>query len=411
MSFCPLVSTYHNKGVFYVQKRRILSVVCLVLFVLSIAAMYLSVPDSLILYKDRSWKQSSITQLKVFDKSVETAKNAIVPRKEGDYEASLSIFGIPCKAVRVKVLEDDEVIVGGQTIGIRIYADSLIVVAVGRVNEEGKSPAQMAGIKEGDVIVSLNGEKVGGAEEFSEKIATCDTTVTLGIEDGDKIREVTVIPEASKVDDKKRIGLWVRDSTAGVGTLTYIDEKSMTYGALGHGVSDADTGVRFSVKQGSVEECSVAEIKKGEKGVPGELKGAFLKDARVIGDITKNQKEGVFGRLLEVTGGERMPLGHKSEIKKGTAYIRTSLDGKGVGEYEIEIMKVSKSGKNPSKGLVIQVTDEELIEKTGGIVQGMSGSPILQDGKLIGAVTHVLVNDPTKGYGIFIENMIGASES
>ena len=410
MSFCPLVSTYHDKGVFYVRKR-ILSVVCLMLFVVSIAAMYLSVPDSLILYKDRSWSQSSIARLKVFDKSVETAKNAIVPRKEGDYEASLSIFGIPYKAVRVKVLEDDEVIVGGQAIGIRLYSDNLIVVAVGRVNEEGESPAQRAGIKEGDVILSLNGEKVGSAEEFSEKIAMCEGAATLETQREGDVREVTVTPEASRLDGKKRIGLWVRDSTAGVGTLTYMDEETMTYGALGHGVSDADTGVKFSVKNGSVEECSVAEIKKGEKGVPGELKGAFLKDAKVIGDITKNEKEGVFGRLSEVPGGERVPLGHKSEIKKGVAFIRTSLDGKEAEDYEIEITKVSKGSKNPTKGLMIKVTDQRLIDKTGGIVQGMSGSPILQEGRLIGAVTHVLVNDPTKGYGIFIENMICASES
>ena len=165
------------------------------------------------------------------------------------------------------------------------------------------------------------------------------------------------------------------------------------------------------MKNGSVEECSVAEIKKGEKGVPGELKGAFLKDAKVIGDITKNEKEGVFGRLSEVPGGERVPLGHKSEIKKGVAFIRTSLDGKEAEDYEIEITKVSKGSKNPTKGLMIKVTDQRLIDKTGGIVQGMSGSPILQEGRLIGAVTHVLVNDPTKGYGIFIENMICASES
>ncbi len=388
------------------RKRRIISIACLVLFVLSIAAAYISLPDSLILYKDRSWSQDRLSQITVFDNSVETAKNAIVPRKEGDYEASLSIFGIPYKSLKVRVLENDEVIVGGQAIGIRLYSDSLIVIAVGRVNENEKSPAQEAGIKEGDVIVSINGEAVGTPEEFSKKIADSTGTVTLGIETEGEVREVSVTPEISQQDNKKRIGLWVRDSTAGVGTLTYMNDKDMTYGALGHGVSDSDTGVKFTVRDGSIEECAVAEIKKGDKGVPGELKGAFLTDARILGKITKNEKEGIFGKLLSVPEGEKVPLGHKSEIKKGKAYIRTSLDGKVVKEYEIEIMKVSKNGNNPSKGLVIRVTDEELLAATGGIVQGMSGSPILQDGKLIGAVTHVLVNDPTRGYGIFIENMI-----
>lgn len=391
------------------KKRRIISTVCLALFLLSTIAAYISIPDKLILYKDRSWSQDNLSQLTIFDNSVETVKNTIVPRKEGDYEAALSIFGIPYKSLKVRVLGDDEVIVGGQAIGIRLYSDSLIVVAVGRVNESGKSPAQKAGIKTGDMVVSINGEKVGTPEAFSEKIAACTDYVTLGIETEGKLREVKVTPEISQYDNVKRIGLWVRDSTAGVGTLTYMDEKTMTYGALGHGVSDADTGVKFTVKEGTIENCAIAEIKKGEKGIPGELKGAFLPNAKILGNITKNEKEGIFGKLSAPPEGERVALGHKSEIKKGKAYIRTSTDGEGVEEYEIEITKVSKNGTNPSKGLVIQVTDERLLEKTGGIVQGMSGSPILQEGKLIGAVTHVLVNDPTKGYGIFIENMLEAA--
>ncbi|MBQ8541206.1 MAG: SpoIVB peptidase [Clostridia bacterium] len=390
------------------QKRRILSLLCLVLFVLSLTVGYINLPDSFILYKDRGWTYGGITQINIDDKSIETSQNAIIPRNTGDYKASLSIFGIPYKKVNVKVLEDEEVLVGGEPIGIRLYSDGLVVVAVGRVNENKKSPAETAGIKEGDVIVSVDGEKVGTPSEFSDKIAASEGEMEIGVLSGEKEKTVTVMPEVSVYDGVKRIGLWVRDSTAGVGTLTYINPDSMTYGALGHGVSDADTGVKFAVREGSIEECAIAEIKKGEKGNPGELKGAFLPDAKVLGNITKNEKEGIFGSLTAVPEGESVPLGHKSEIKKGKAYIRTCLDGKEIADYEIEITKVSKNGKNPSKGLVIKVTDERLIDITGGIVQGMSGSPILQDGKLIGAVTHVLVNDPTKGYGIFIENMIEA---
>lgn len=392
------------------RKRRIAGVAFLVLFLIGITATYFNMPDNLILYKDRSWTQGGIAQLNISDESVETVQNAIVPRKGGDYEASLSIFGIPYKSVRVKVLEEDELIVGGHAIGIRLYSDRLIVVAVGRVNENEKSPAQKAGIKEGDAIIAINGEAVGTPAEFSAKIAACEGEVVLRVEAEGVEKNVTVVPEVSRYDGTKRIGLWVRDSTAGVGTLTYMDEKNMMYGALGHGVSDSDTGVMFGVREGTIEECLISEVKKGEKGSPGELKGAFLPEAKVLGNITKNEKEGIFGELSGIFDGERMPLGHKSEIKKGVAYIRTSLDGKTVKEYEIEIVRVSKNAKNPSKGLMIQVTDEELISRTGGIVQGMSGSPIIQDGKLVGAVTHVLVNDPTRGYGIFIENMIGAVE-
>ncbi len=390
------------------QKRRI-ATLCAIVLVAIMAITYINQPDTVILYKDRIWKSDSVARLLVSDKSIETSQNEIVPRKTGDYEASLAIFGIPYKSVTVKVIDENEVIAGGCAIGIRLYADSLIVVAVGRVNEHGSSPAQKAGIKEGDVILSVDGKKVSTPDEFSSAIAQCQKDVVLKIKSGEEERDVTVTPEVSLQDNVKRVGLWVRDSTAGVGTLTYVDPKNMTYGALGHGVSDTDTGVKFSVREGSVERCIIGSIKKGEKGSPGELKGVFMPSAEVLGNITVNEKAGIFGKIVTDFEGEAVPLGHKSEIKKGKAYIRTSLDGKNVEEYEIEIQKISKTGKNPSKGLVIKVTDERLIEKTGGIVQGMSGSPILQEGKLIGAVTHVLVNDPSRGYGIFIENMIEAS--
>ncbi len=391
------------------RKRRLISFICVMLFALSIVLSYVNIPDTYILYKDRSWSGNGAMRIISSHESVETSQGVVVPRQVGDYKASLSIFGIPYKSVMLKVLEDTCVIPGGQAIGIRLYSDSLIVVAVGRVNKDGKSPGEEAGIAPGDEIIAINNEKVGTPEEFSKKIEGCTGSVVLTVKTGEKTRNVEVTPQVSDYDNIKRVGLWVRDSTAGVGTLTYADLSTMTYGALGHAVSDSDTGVKFSVKEGSIEECSISEIKKGEKGTPGELKGMFYTNAPLLGNITENKTEGIFGNLSEVPEGESLPLGHKSEIKKGKAYIRTSLDGKSVEEYEIEILKVSENTKNPSKGLVIKVTDERLIEKTGGIVQGMSGSPIIQDGKLIGAVTHVLVNDPTKGYGIFIENMLDAA--
>jgi stage IV sporulation protein B len=347
------------------QKKRIISLVFLALFVLSLAVGYINLPDSFVLYKDRNWTYDGIARISVTDKSIETSKNEIIPRNVGSYEASLSVLGIPCKKVNVKVLDDKKVIVPGVPIGIRLYSDGLVVVAVGRVNENKKSPAEAAGIKEGDVIVSVNGTKVGAPDEFLNTIANSENTVILGVVSGEEKREVTVVPEVSEYDKVKRIGLWVRDSTAGVGTLTFVDTDTMTYGALGHGVSDADTGVKFSVREGSVEECAIAEIKKGEKGAPGELKGAFLPDAKILGNITKNEKEGIFGSVKTIPKGETMPLGHKSEIRKGKAYIRTSLGGKASSDYAIEITKVSKNSKNPSKGFMIKVTDEKLIEKTG----------------------------------------------
>lgn len=353
------------------KKAKIISIICAVTLVITLVWAYIAMPDTVILYKDRKWKTDNVSKIVLSDNSVETLHDAIVPRKTGDYQASATFLGIPYKSVTVKVVEDDEVIVGGQAVGIRLYSDGLVVVATGRINKNGKSPAEKAGIKSGDVITKIDSAKVGTPEEFSEKVANSPGEIELEIKSGDNVRKVKITPEISEYDGTKKIGLWVRDSTAGIGTLTYIDPKSKTFGALGHGVSDVDTGVRFDVLKGSIEECAVGGIKRGEKGAPGELKGVFYSDAKVMGYITKNEAEGIFGSVTDANVGNTVKLGHKNDIKKGKAYIRASLDGKTVKDYEIEITKVSPKSKNPSKGILIKVTDSELISKTGGIVQGM----------------------------------------
>lgn len=390
------------------KKVKLIVVACLMGLMVTALWAYIAMPDTLILYKDREWQSDNVSKIVFTDDSVETIHDAIVPRETGDYRASATFLGIPYKSVKVKVLEDEEVVLGGQAVGIRLYSDGLIVVATGQITRDGQTPAKSAGIKEGDVIVKINSEKVTSPEEFTEKIAQSEGDVCLEIKRGDEVKNVYVTPRVSEYDNVKKIGLWVRDSTAGVGTLTYIDPKRKTFGALGHAVSDVDTGVVFDVLKGSIEECVISGIEKGERGAPGELKATFYPEARLLGYITKNEDEGIFG-VAAKTDGKTVKLGHKSDIKKGKAYVRVSLDGKTAKDYEIEIERISKNSKKPSKGISIRITDAELIEKTGGIVQGMSGAPILQDGKLIGAVTHVLVNDPTRGYGIFIENMIEAT--
>ncbi|MGM9552575.1 MAG: SpoIVB peptidase [Clostridia bacterium] len=394
------------------RKKRLISIMCVFMFVMSVlsAMYYLGMPDRIILYKDKEWANGNIVRLTNLDDSLEVSKETIVPRKVGDYEAAASIFGIPYKSVQLTVLEEQEVILGGQTVGIRLYSDGLVVIALGRVSENKKSPAEEAGIKIGDIIKKVNGEKVGNPDNFSKIIDNSQGELTLLVErDGEEI-EIKLTAELSDYDNIKRIGLWVRDSTAGIGTITYMSDKTMTYGALGHGISDSDTSVRFPVLKGSIEKCGVSQIIKGEKGSPGELKGVFYTKNKAFGDIQKNVDVGIFGNITEIQNGERVKVALKGEIQKGKASIRTSLDGENVEEYEIEILRVAPNSKNVLKGLVIKVTDEELLEKTGGIVQGMSGSPIIQNGKLIGAVTHVLVNDPTKGYGVFIENMLLEAE-
>ncbi len=388
------------------MKKRLISFLCVVMFFASLTGVQVSFPDSVVMYKDKEWENGKFIKLEATDNSIEVTNKAIVPRKLGDYAASASIFGVPYKKVKLTVLEEKEVILGGQTVGIRLYSDGLVVVGVGRVSENEKSPAEKAGIEIGDVIKEINGQKVGSPDNFTKIIEASQGEITLLVKKKEGEELVKLTPSLSEFDKLKRIGLWVRDSTAGVGTLTYMCPDTLSYGALGHGISDSDTSVRFEVLKGSIEECSVKCVVKGEKGNPGEIVGAFNTGAPVIGNIEKNEAVGIFGQLKKEPSGERVKTAPSNEIKKGEAYIRTSLKNGEIKDYKIEITRVSPKSKNPLKGLVISITDEELIEKTGGIVQGMSGSPIIQNGRLVGAVTHVLVNDPTKGYGVCIENML-----
>lgn len=391
------------------KKYRILCAVFAAILLLASVMAYIAAPETIVLYKDAEWnREGSNTRLTKLDSSIETVGGALVPTKAGNYKAALSFWGIPYKSVTIKVLEQKEVIASGETIGIRLYSDGLIVVALSEIQKGATSPAERAGIKEGDVIMKMNGSLCRSAEELSALLEESDGDVTLEIKRGNKIKSVSASPTTSQYDGKKRLGVWVRNSTAGVGTLSYIEPESGTYGALGHSVSDTDTGVKFGVLKGSIEKCAIADITKSVRGTPGEMQGLFYRNAEPVGNIEKNTDSGIFGKMYNVPEGEKMKVGLKREIKKGDAVIRTSLGGESVEDYSIKILRVAYGSRNPSKGLTIEVTDERLIQKTGGIVQGMSGSPIIQNGKFIGAVTHVLVNDPTKGYAVAAEDMMCA---
>ena len=218
-------------------------------------------------------------------------------------------------------------------------------------------------------------------------------------------RTVTVTP--TRKDGEYKLGLWVRDSTAGIGTITFYDPTDRTFGALGHSISDADTNRVLPLRKGSIIPAAITGIVKGSAGSPGQLSGTFL-DSATIGDVFKNCDCGIFGTFSgrDAFAAEPIEIGLSGDVKTGKATIRCTVDSEGVKEYEIEIVKISRDEKQKTKNMLIKVTDPELIAKTGGIVQGMSGSPIIQDGKLIGAVTHVLVSDSKQGYAVFIENML-----
>ena len=265
-------------------------------------------------------------------------------------------------------------------------------------------------MQEGDLILTANGEKIQSTEHMQSILQeNGEDTMVLAVQRNGSHMEVSVTPVRCD-DGKCRLGAWIRDSMAGVGTLTFYDPASGTYGALGHGIADVDTARLMPLASGSIMETAIRAVKKGAQGSPGELKGDFALQ-RDVGTLQANTEGGVFGTVTDasfVELSEALPVAARQEIHTGAATIRATVSGKDTQEYAVEIIRIF-GGEQPTRNLLLRVTDEQLLSTTGGIVQGMSGSPIIQDGKLVGAVTHVLVNDPTRGYGIFIENMLEAA--
>lgn len=293
-----------------------------------------------------------------------------------------------------------EVIPVGKTVGVKIYTDGLLVIGSSEIN--GKNIAKEYGIRINDRIKKINGTDIESTEKFSEIVNNNPDGVTLSLLRDNQNIEINAVPV--KDEDVYRLGLWVRDSTAGIGTVTYYNPASKDFAALGHSINDVDTGNILSVKSGNILNCNILSVTKSEKGSPGEINGAF--DGEKIGDISINSDIGIFGKMTcdEFENiNEAIPVAAKEQVQEGEAYIISDAFGNNNNKYSIEIKKITNA---TDKGLVIEITDQRLKEAAGGIVQGMSGSPIIQNGMLVGAVTHVFVNSPLKGYGTLAENMI-----
>ncbi len=331
---------------------------------------------------------------------------------EGNFPCQVKLFNlIPIKTVNVSVMPSCYVIPSGEAIGIRLYSDGLLVVGISDVvAADGKhfAPAKDSGLKEGDRIMEVNGEKVESTVDFTKKMNACRGKAELTVARGDNFVTADVTAVYSGDDGGYKVGMWVRDSTAGIGTMTFYNPENGCFASLGHGICDSDTKDLITVARGWVSSCRIVGVEKGKSGQPGELIGDFSN--KKLGDIETNCHIGVYGESLSAPEAEPVPIATRFEIKEGGAEILCDIDGSGPTAYEVEITKISKSPKVSNKNFVLKVTDTKLLEKTGGIVQGMSGSPVIQNGKLIGAVTHVFVNDPTRGYGIFIENMLSEAE-
>ncbi|MBQ7047142.1 MAG: SpoIVB peptidase [Oscillospiraceae bacterium] len=366
----------------------------------------LSLPDSFYVEKGTPLTLSTNFEIKAeYENSVSSfagdASSAI-------HTANLELFGlIPVKEVEVQAVQTPYLVPGGTPFGIKLLMDGVMVVGMGEVRTLSGSccPATECGLEEGDVILSLDGVKISSNSDINRIVSASNgNPLEIVYTDGKEETVSFLTPVYSIADCCYKAGIWVRDSTAGIGTVTFYEPETGRFGGLGHPVCDSDTGELIPISSGEAAQVEITSINRGLKGQPGELRGCFTR-REPTGVINTNNKYGVFGELFsEIPEAEPIPMGLKQDIKEGSARILSTVDEGGVESYDIEIEEIDYKNTG-TKNMTIRITDKELLEKTGGIVQGMSGSPIIQNGKLIGAVTHVFVSDPKMGYAIFAENM------
>ncbi len=333
-------------------------------------------------------------------------------RNQGSYRLGLKLFGrFPFKEIQVDVVDTHYAIPCGVPVGIYLRSKGVLVIGTGRIRcQDGEEVEPAYGVlQSGDYIEAINGEPLRDKEALISNLnhSGGQEAVLRVRRDGQEL-EIRMNP-VQAMDGNYKLGAWVRDDTQGIGTLTYVDTNG-NFGALGHGISDSDTGEVVEIQEGALYETEIMGIEKGSAGNPGVMAGViYYGPGSSLGVIEANTKVGIFGkvndRLKKSLGGEAVEIGYRQNVRKGQAWIRSDVSGE-LRDYEIEIQRVDLNPIQENKSLVLRVVDEELLRLTGGIVQGMSGSPILQDGKLVGAVTHVFVQDSTRGYGIFVEDML-----
>jgi len=328
-------------------------------------------------------------------------------------DVDFNIFGLSLKKAKIDTIPNQKLVPVGKIMGIRIFTDGIMVLGTGYVNgEDGKIYEPSKGVlKTGDLILEANDKEISDKDMLTSIVQEDGKEIKLKIKRKDNIVYEKITPIMSNEDDMYKIGIWVRDSTQGIGTITYYNPHTGYYGALGHGILDVDTNELMTIKTGKILKANISNIKRGEKGTPGELMGIIIDTLKTnFGSVVKNTEYGIFGELnnknKSLIENNELSIALKEEIKIGKAYIYSDILGKGTEKYEVKIERINSLNYDISKGVIIKITDKKLLDKTNGIIQGMSGSPIIQNDKIIGAVTHVFVNDPSKGYGIFIENML-----
>ncbi len=408
------------------KKIFITILISFLLILLTYVSDLTNIPDSIILFEGEELKLNTIYGVSIqtleasslnidgfeskntIETSIETYSNS-----ESVVNVGINLFGIQVKEVSVSVIEDIEVVPLGGLIGMKLYTNGVLVVGMSEIygeNNEVYKPYENTGIEEGDTITKINDEEIISTDDLIECINNSEgNEIKVTYIHNNKILETSITPIETDTDTYK-VGLWVRDTAAGVGTATFYDTSTGKVALLGHGILDVDTEELIDISDGEITETSVVSIVKGENGTTGKIQGV-IEGQTVIGEIFKNTYYGVYGKInnispLNIDISNTVKVALRNEIELGEATLMCCLEDGIISEYSIEIEKIYLNNNSNNKSMLIKITDEELLEKTGGIIQGMSGSPILQNGKLIGALTHVLVQNPTQGYAVFSDIMI-----
>ena len=401
-------------------KKMILLIFLLIIYVYVL--VIINIPDEITIFEGENLSLKTIFGIALHseDEVLEVSSNSgeKTINKIGNETLSVSLFDkLFIKSVDVSVLPRTTVIPVGNIAGVKLYTNGVLVVGMSEIEgEDSKTykPYENTGIEEGDTIVKINDNLISSTDDLIEKVnMSKGEKVEIEYIHDEETKECSITPVKTSEEEYK-LGLWVRDSAAGVGTVTFYEPSTQSFGALGHGITDIDTGDLLNIASGEFVTAQVLNIKKGENGNPGKIQGT-VEEQETIGDITKNTEFGIYGKIqdlssLNIDTSKEMEVAMREEIELGKATILCSLDNQTVKEYEIEITKIYRDNNYNNKSMEIKVTDDELIEKTGGIIQGMSGSPIIQNGKFVGAVTHVLVNSSTEGYAIFGDLMLKQSK-
>lgn len=372
--------------------------------------IYSLIPSNLYIFEDSEVKVASLPMV-TFEKSYGSVQTVAGGEESLSYTAML--FGsIPIKQVNVTDSDQRYVSVAGTPFGIKMFSDGVMVVGFTEIpTQKGYvSPAKIAGLELGDVIVKINGQTVKTNDDVEDMILSAQSGMEIVFRRNNQEKTVNITPVLDKNTGTLRTGMWVRDSCAGVGTMTFYDVNSGMFAGLGHGIKDSDTQKNIPLLTGEIVPVDIVGITKSHNGQAGELKGAFTTDF-AMGRVYANLENGVYGSVFNPSNENMMPIASPSEVVVGQAQILTTVNSSQPQYYDIVIEKITLTTSDQNKNMVIRITDEALLEQTGGIVQGMSGSPIIQNGKLIGAVTHVFVNQVERGYAVFASNMVQTMDS